>query len=47
MKNSKDGCVALKRKGATYVKKLLSGKSIDEELSFWSMRTERLRSLKT
>lgn len=39
-------CVALKRRGAEYVAQLLSGKSIQEELEFWSKRTERLRSRK-
>lgn len=37
-------CVALKRRGAEYVGQLLSGKSKQEELEFWSKRTERLRS---
>jgi len=46
MKNSKDDCVALKRRGATYVAKLLSGKSKQEELAFWNSRTDRLRSSK-
>jgi hypothetical protein len=40
-------CVALKRRGAEYVAQLLSGKSRQEELEFWSKRTERLRSLKS
>ena len=38
-------CVALKRRGAEYVGKLLAGKSKQEELEFWGKRTERLRSL--
>ena len=46
MKNNTDGCVALKRKGAEYVAKLLSGKTKQEELNFWSIRSERLRELK-
>lgn len=37
-------CVALKRRGAEYVGQLLSGKSKQEELEFWSKRTESLRS---
>ena len=37
-------CVVLKRRGAEYVAQLLSGKSKQEELEFWSKRTERLRS---
>lgn len=37
-------CVALKRKGAKYVEQLLSGKSREEELEFWSKRTKRLQS---
>lgn len=37
-------CVALKRRGAEYVAQLLAGKSKQEELEFWSKRTERLRS---
>ncbi|MEE8059455.1 MAG: hypothetical protein V3T17_16710 [Pseudomonadales bacterium] len=37
-------CVTLKRKGAEYVEKLLTGKSRQEELEFWSKRTELLLS---
>jgi len=37
-------CVVLKRLGAEYVARLLSGKSKQEELEFWGKRTERLRS---
>ena len=37
-------CVALKRRGAEHVAQLLSGKSRQEELEFWSKRTELLRS---
>ena len=37
-------CVALKRRGAEHVAQLLSGKSRQEELEFWSKRTEFLRS---
>ena len=37
-------CVALKRRGAEYVGQLLSGKSKQEELEFWSKRTKSLRS---
>lgn len=37
-------CVTLKRRGAEYVRQLLSGKSKQEELEFWSKRTESLRS---
>ena len=37
-------CVALKRRGAEYVARLLSGKSKREELEFGGERTERLRS---
>ena len=36
-------CVILKRQGAKYVAKLLSGKSRQEEVEFWRKRTERLR----
>ena len=36
-------CVALKRLGAEYVARLLSGKSKQEELEFWHKRTESLR----
>jgi len=35
-------CVALKRRGAEYVAQLLSGKSRQEQLEFWTRRTERL-----
>ena len=44
MTNHEPECVALKRRGAEYVTQLLSGKSLQEELEFWSKRTERLRS---
>ena len=37
-------CVALKRRGAEYVAKLLNGKSKEEERQFWSERTKGLRS---
>ncbi len=37
-------CVTLKRRGAEHVAKLLAGKSRQEELEFWSKRTEFLRS---
>ena len=36
-------CVILKRDGAKYVARLLTGTSRQEELEFWSKRTERLR----
>jgi hypothetical protein len=39
-------CMILKHRGAEYVAQLLSGKSRQEELKFWSKRTERLRSQK-
>jgi len=35
-------CVALKRRGAEHVARLLSGKSRQEQLEFWIRRTERL-----
>ena len=44
MKINEPECVALKRRGAEYVTQLLSGKSRQEELEFWSKRTKRLRS---
>lgn len=37
-------CVALKRRGAKYVARLLAGKTRHEELEFWSERTKCLRS---
>lgn len=37
-------CVILKRRGAEYVARFLSGKSRREELEFWRKRTENLRS---
>jgi hypothetical protein len=36
-------CVVLKRRGAEYVAQMLSDKSREEEVEFWSKRTERLR----
>lgn len=37
-------CVAMKRRGAEYVAQLLSGKSKQEQLEFWIIRTEALLS---
>ena len=37
-------CVSMKRRGATHVAKLLSGKSQQEQLEFWRKRTEHLLS---
>jgi hypothetical protein len=42
MKIYEPECVALKRSGAEYVARLLSGKSRQEQLEFWIRRTERL-----
>jgi len=36
-------CVVLKRHGSDHVARMLSGKSRDEEIEFWRVRTERLR----
>ncbi len=36
-------CVELKRRGSEHVAELLSGKSREEEIEFWRVRTERLR----
>ncbi len=47
MKTKESQCVTLKRSGSDYVLKLLSGKSEQEELEFWTVRTKRLRALKT
>jgi len=35
-------CVKMKRRGAEYVKQLLSGKSKEEQFAFWMKRTEQL-----
>ena len=35
-------CVAIKRRGAEHVAKLLAGKSPDEQLAFWQQRTAAL-----
>ena len=45
MKTKEKECIALKRNGAAYVLKLLSGKSEQDELEFWATRTKRLRML--
>ena len=37
-------CVALKRRGAEYVAKLLAGKTPRQQLEFWQQRTEALLS---
>lgn len=44
MRTREPECVALKRRGAEYVAKLLNGKSKEEEREFWSERTKGLRS---
>ena len=44
MKIHEPECVAMKRRGAEYVARLLSGKSRAEQLEFWTERTERLLS---
>ena len=33
-------CVALKRRGAKHVEKLIAGMSLQEQLEFWHKRTE-------
>ena len=35
-------CVSMKRRGAKYVATLLAGKSRQEELEFWIMRSKKL-----
>jgi hypothetical protein len=35
-------CVAIKRRGAEHVTKLLAGKTPEEQLDFWQRRTEAL-----
>ena len=35
-------CVAIKRRGAEHVTKLLTGKTPEEQLAFWQRRTEAL-----
>lgn len=35
-------CIKLKRNGAEHVAKLLAGKSKDEILEFWKLRTQKL-----
>jgi hypothetical protein len=37
-------CVALKRRGAEYVAKLLAGKTQHQQLEFWQQRTQALMS---
>jgi hypothetical protein len=37
-------CVALKRRGAEYVAKLLVGKTQRQQLEFWQQRTQALMS---
>ncbi len=36
-------CVAIKRRGAEYVTRLLAGMSREEQLAFWRERTEAMR----
>ncbi len=40
-------CVALKRRGAEYVAKLLAGKTQRQQLEFWQQRTQALLSKQT
>jgi hypothetical protein len=42
---SEPECVALKRRGAEYVARLLKGKSQQERLEFWMRRAERPLSI--
>lgn len=35
-------CVALKRRGAKHVEKLIAGMSLQEQLEFWHKRTEAM-----
>lgn len=37
-------CIALKRRGAEYVAKLLAGKTQRQQLEFWQQRTQALLS---
>ena len=37
-------CVAIKRRGAERVRRLVEGMSRDEELEFWRKRTENMRA---
>jgi hypothetical protein len=39
---SEPECVVLKRRGAKYVKKLIEGMSLEEQLEFWRKRTESM-----
>lgn len=43
MKANESQCVELKQRGAEHVRKLLSGKTQEEELAFWKKRTDKLR----
>ncbi|WP_156427588.1 hypothetical protein [Thiohalocapsa sp. ML1] len=36
-------CVALKRRGAEHVARLIAGMTVQEQLAFWDKRTEALR----
>ena len=39
-------CVAIKRRGAARVRRLVEGMSTQEELEFWRKRTENMRATK-
>ena len=39
-------CVAIKRRGAERVRRLVEGMSMQEELEFWRKRTENMRAKK-
>ena len=44
MMNNESQCVTIKRKGAEHVRKLLDGKSMEEELRFWADRTKKMKA---
>jgi hypothetical protein len=42
MKVHEPECVALKRRGAEHVAKMVAGMSLQEQLEFWRKRTEAM-----
>jgi hypothetical protein len=47
MKVHEPKCVEMKRRGADHVAKQLAGKSAEEQLEYWKLRTRELMARRT
>lgn len=45
MKTKTFDCVQMKRRGAEWVRKMLEGKSLEQQLEYWSKGTKDLKKL--